>query len=274
MHFPGLANALAALLLQPAGASSAAGIVDYVILGDEARRTRLEGALAPPAAQRRYRPSAQSGMGYVGCITAWRHDRQQRAACIASRLARRSAVPTIVLDTYDDSPARGGVALICHGSGGTGRAVLTARPVGRDPAALEECMAAALAAPARSAPRPRVGVGFEPFLEAADRGRARSGAARVLLVAVDHVGIPRGTIGHCLIQGRLVEQERGSGLAPGALVEAGVPCAAHRRSDRDGERRIAMGEFRHGMFARLYLDGRNRLADFERVEPPVAGTLR
>jgi hypothetical protein len=262
-----VAGALAALLLQPTEAGPAAGTVHYVILGDEARRTRLEALLnRRPPGGRRYRPAAEYGMNYVSCVTAWRQDRRQRAACIESRLPSQGAFTTVVLDSYGDPAARPGVALTCHGPGGSGRGVLRDRPSVRDPAALEACMVGALKARGEAPPRQRFGVGGIPHFGAGLPEAARSGAARVLLLAIDHVGVPRGTRGQCLVQGRVVEQQRGSGISPGAIVEASIPCAVRPDPARERGRLIAMADLRAGGFARLYLAPRLELADFEAIE--------
>lgn len=256
------AHALAALALQPGGTAA-----DYVILADARDRARLERLLARrPAGQRRLREAPEGGLYLVGCVSVWRDDREQTDACLASRLPRQGGAGTVVLNTYDSRSAPDGLTVTCHGRGGTGRAVLGPRPRRQDGAALEDCLERGLApAGTGGPPRQRVGVRWSDAFAVEDPQQARRAARRVLLVAVDHVGIPRGTTGNCLVQGRLVREERGSGLRPGALVEAGIPCTAHPGLAGKG-RRIGMGAMRAGRFARLYLSDGHGLSDFEAVE--------
>lgn len=258
MDFWTAAQTLAALAPQPA-----APVADYVILGDEARRGRLERLIERrPAGGRRLRELQEGGLYYASCISVWRHDPEQSEACLVARLPRRAG-GTVLLNTYHPAGSASDLTVTCHGLGGTGRARLGARPGRRDPAALERCLDRALTAFAPP-PRQRVGVRWADRFEIEDPAQARLEAKRVLLVAVDHVGIPRGATGNCLVQGRVVRQERGSGIGPGAIVEAGIPCAA--TPGLDGKRRrIWMGAMRQGRFARLYLAEGQGLADFEPV---------
>ncbi|HEX6375033.1 MAG TPA: hypothetical protein VFZ91_04875 [Allosphingosinicella sp.] len=268
------AQALAALALQPVEAPPApqAGVAaDYVILGDEARRARLERLLARrAAAPRRLRASGEGGLYFVGCITAWRHDPGQAGACLASRLPRQGGTATIVLNSYHPGKAADGLTVTCHGLGGTGRAVFGARPRRQDATALEHCLERGLM-PSEAPVRQRVGVRHSDGFAIEDPQEARRRAQRVLLVAIDHVGIPRGITGSCLVQGRVVREERGSGIRPGALVEAGIPCAA-RPGLSGSRRRIPMGAMRKGSFARLYLSEGHGLVDF--VAAPRTGTKK
>jgi hypothetical protein len=265
MHFSTIALGLAALAQQAAPASPAgAESADYVILAGEAGRARLERLIAGrPASARPLRESPAGGMGLVSCVTAWRGDPPQTDDCLASRLARQGP-GAIVLNAYHPGAARDGLTVTCHGPGGTGRAVFGPRPRRRDSTALETCLERGLAR--STAPvRQRVGVGWSDRLAVEDVEEARSTARSVLLVAIDHVGVPRGVTGTCLIQGRVVRQERGSGIRTGALVGAGIPCGSQPHGGGK-TRRIWMGAMRQGGFGRLYLGDRNRVAHFEAAD--------
>ena len=87
----------------------------------------------------------------------------------------------------------------------------------------------------------------------------------MLVLAVDHVGIPRGVRGSCLVEGRVTSVVRGAGLSPRGRVELSVPC--HTGPGRGSERRIAMVQLAAGSFARLYLDEAQTLLDYESLNP-------
>ncbi|MDB5668829.1 MAG: hypothetical protein JWL74_1779 [Alphaproteobacteria bacterium] len=233
--------------------------ISHVVLGDDSRRPRLERLLADLARTGfDSKAAAGSGMAYVACVGAWADNSTQGAACIQSILSR-GGDHTVVLNSYE-RPARGGETMVsCIGSGGRGLMRLRARPDPGEGAALRACLETA-ARPSPAVPRGihRVRSSDELPVPVA---RARAAAASVLKIAVDHVGIPRGTRGICLVQGRVLAAARGAGLAPGEWIELGIPCIAGR--DRNGSRRIAMGDMRRGSFAHIYLDEHRTLLDFE-----------
>ncbi|HEX8572276.1 MAG TPA: hypothetical protein VF759_05955 [Allosphingosinicella sp.] len=267
MPLPTAAFLVAALALQP-GQSPAPGAapapLDYVILADQAGRARVGRLIERrPAGARPLRESTEGGMWFVGCITAWRDNPGQRDDCLDSRLRRQGPAGTIVLNTYHPKPAGVALAVACHGPGGIGRAEFRASPGPRDGAALEACLGRAMAASAAPARR-WVGVRWAHRFAIEDPAEARRRAERVLVVAIDHVGVPRGSTGTCLIQGRVLREERGTGVAAGSLIEAGIPCTAERWP-RDG-RRASMGSMGEGGFGRLYLTATRDLADFETAE--------
>lgn len=266
MSFTTAASAFAALLLQPGQAAAAAAAApDYAILADQAGRARIEQLLAGrPAGAGPLRQSPEGGMWFVGCITAWRDDPEQRDDCLDSRLRRQGPAGTIVFNTYHPKPAHSALAVTCHGPGGTGRALFGTSPGPGDAAAFEACLRPARGA-SEAPVRRRVGVRWSDRFAIEDLAEARSRAERVLVVAIDHVGVPRGSTGNCLIQGRVLRQERGAGVGAGSLIEAGIPCTAERGSRRNG-RRVSMGAMREGGFGRLYLTATRDLADFETVE--------
>ena len=261
--------ALAALFLQPhamapaAPAPAASGAIDYVILADEARRKRLEPLLARLAARDpRHRPGAEGGMYFVSCIGPWRQDRAQAEACMRSRLPEQNKGRTIILNTYLAAAPQ--IRIACVGLGGTGEALLGAKPRRGDAAALAACLEGARPdVPVQSVVPQWIGVNADDDPGLPDPDEARRSAKWVLLVAADHVGVPRGSTGDCLVQGRVIRSERGDGVAPGARIEAFVPCTSMRSAT--GPRRIWMGDIPEGGFARLYLDPRSRLVDYERV---------
>lgn len=264
MILPTAALALAALALQPGEARAAeARAPDYVILADQAGRARIEQLLARRPAGAAPLRRSEDGMWFVGCITAWRDNPEQRDDCLDSRLRRQGRAGTIVFNTYHPKPARVALAVTCHGPGGIGRAAFRASQRPGDAAAFEQCLRPALAtsdAPVRG----RVAVRWSNRFAIEDRAEARLRAERVLVVAIDHVGVPRGSTGTCLIQGRVLRQERGMGVRAGSLIEAGIPCTAERWPR--GVRQVSMGAMGEGGFGRLYLTATRDLADFETVD--------
>ena len=202
-------------------------------------------------------------MGYVGCVTAWRHDPRQTEACIRSRLPLAGRDRTVILNTYGQEAGRGAIAVSCIGAGGAGDLTLAA---GDDPGrvpALQACLTQALRTPAMAVPSP-YRLRYTPDFAIADGEQARAAAQTILLVAIDHVGIPRGVTGSCLVQGRLAQVIRGRGPAPGGSFEASIPCGA--RPDRAGPRRIRMGDLQRGTFAHAYVSADRTLLDFRRAE--------
>lgn len=119
-----------------------------------------------------------------------------------------------------------------------------------------------LPAPDRAAPpRDVYVVGFTDEFDILDVALARTQAGSVLAIAIDHVGIPRGIRGHCLVQGRVIRVVRGTGPNPGGLIEVSIPCTSELY--RSGSRRILMRDIREGESAQIYLDARQLLLDFE-----------
>jgi hypothetical protein len=115
-----------------------------------------------------------------------------------------------------------------------------------------------------AAPRPEVyAVRFAGEFEIADAVEARAQAANIVTVAIDHVGVPRGVTGICLVQGHVTGVVRASGVTPQGRVEVSIPCAA--RPARNGQRRIIMSDIREASFANLYLSDRGILLDFQPV---------
>lgn len=104
-------------------------------------------------------------------------------------------------------------------------------------------------------------VRFAGEFEIADAAEARAQAANIVSVAIDHVGVPRGVTGTCLVQGRITGVVRGSGVTSQGPVEVYIPCTA--RPSRSGPRRILMGAIREASSANLYLSDRGMLLDFE-----------
>ena len=231
-----------------------------VILGDDARRARVERVLGGLSrAGRDFRRDHASGLWYVGCITAWRDNPGQTEACLRSRLQGGRARPTVVVNTYVQD-AEGATSVSCIGIGGTGRASLRDSSAATSTEAMSRCLDRALRAIEGPSPRP-FSVPFSDGFEIDDIGQARSRATGVLKVAVDHLGVPRGMTGTCLIQGRVLESERGPSVVPGAVIEVGVPCGPMLGGDRS--RRVQMDGLGEGRFARLYLDERRVLLHIE-----------
>jgi hypothetical protein len=254
---------IAMSLAQPAAAASppAAAAVHYVILGDEARRNRVErliGELARSGVAST--PAAEGGMGYSGCVSPWQRHPEQVTLCIQSRIATDSRRGTIVLNSYEPADREGEIRIACVGAGGQGVMTLRSRSDATEPVALRRCLSAA-AYPAGVASHARHAVRSVEAFAFLDAARARTSAVSVLKVAMDHVGVPRGTTGGCLIQGRVVGLVRGPGLSPSGRIEFSVPCSA--APDPRGPRRIWMGDLQEGSFAHLHLDERNEILDIE-----------
>jgi hypothetical protein len=256
-------------LVQPQEAAASAGQsgATYVILADELRRARVERLIGDLAAQGvRYSPD-ESGLYYVSCVTAWRNNPIQAEDCIRSRLPQRRGVPLVVLNTHHREARQDVTIIICIGRGGSGRAVLRQRVSSEDVVALRRCFDDAL----RDSYAPAFGwynIRHTREFEFQDVAAARERAASVLRIAVDHVGVPRGSTGSCLIQGRVAGVVKGVGLSPRRRFAVGVPCGSLLSR---GTRRLHMGDLREGRFANVYLSDENTLLDYQPLPSPEAG---
>jgi hypothetical protein len=253
-----LAALLAAAQPEPPAPAPADQGASIVILGNDAGRAAVERVLGELAqAGRRFRRDQANGMWLVGCISVWRDNPGQTEACLRARLRSLRAQPTLVINTWSRDVAEGTIPVSCIGVGGSGQALLRTENGTGNSAAMSQCLNQALREAEGQSPRP-----FHlPFADAFaidDIGQARSSASQVLKVAVDHLGIPRGMTGTCLIQGRVLRSERGPAVVPGGAIEVGVPCGPALAGDRT--RRVRMGGLGEGRFVRLYLDeGRDLL---------------
>lgn len=107
----------------------------------------------------------------------------------------------------------------------------------------------------------RFRIAFRDRLSIDDVEQARAAATNIAIVAIDHVGYPRGMSGLCLVQGRLARIEQGPPAVSGGQIEASVPCGIGNHGDR--QRRVHMGEMGPGRFARLYLSDERSLLHIE-----------
>jgi hypothetical protein len=83
---------------------------------------------------------------------------------------------------------------------------------------------------------------------------------------MDSVRQPRGSWGRCPADGRVLVFERGRLPRGGERVSVGVPCSASPHDVpriAQPARRIPMRFLHDRTFARLYLDERGRLIDYE-----------
>lgn len=254
------ALAVALSLSQAAPAPAREARVHYVILGDDVRRARLQRLLdAIPDGGEIRAAIADDGMYFVGCVSAWRSNREQAADCIQSRLPHER--PTVVVNTYPQPAPDGEISVSCVASGGSAAITLQPQPDPGDATALRRCLYAALPAASPSPPR-AYGLQFIERLEVPDVHRARASAVRVLTMAVDHVGVPRGSQGVCSVSGRVARTIRGPGLPANGRFSLGVPCAAVPNRT---EARIAMSHIFRGSFANVYVSDRDTLLDYELV---------
>jgi hypothetical protein len=103
---------------------------------------------------------------------------------------------------------------------------------------------------------------------------ARASAPTVVIAFIHSARQPRGSWGECPADGRVVEVERGGGLAFGDKVSVSVPCAA---GPREGQfprpvRRIAMAHLWDGTYARLYFTAERDLVDYQPLRLSPAPT--
>jgi hypothetical protein len=99
----------------------------------------------------------------------------------------------------------------------------------------------------------------------AGRQAADAAAVRVLILAIDHVGVPRGiTGGDCIVQGRVIRVERGEPAASGSRVDTFLPCSFLPNSTDSG-RYVRDGSLREGGYARISYGVGGRLLAFERL---------
>lgn len=251
--------ALLAGLAQPQPAAAPPAQIAAVILADDARRQRLEGLLGRiGSAGRAYRSQIEDGLYYVSCVSAWRGNTEQTEGCIRSKLAGEAA--RVVLNGYAGQAGDGAATVACVGAGGAGRMSLSGKAASGEADALRTCLERALA----DAPAPvpaRFLIAYRDRFEVQDVEAARAGAVHVLLMAVDHVGVPRGSTGRCHAQGRVARVLRGSPVDAGSKIELSVPCGT--RPDRSEPRRISMAAMRRGTFAKVYVGSRRALLHFE-----------
>jgi len=255
-----LALAYASAQSQVAPAPPQVAGVSYVILGDDVRRARLQRLLdAIPDSGEIRAVIADDAMNFVGCVSAWRSNKAQAVGCIQSRLPH--VRPTVVLNTYPQPVRNGEISVSCIGSGGSAAITLQPQPDPGEATALRRCLDAAFAAASPTPPR-RYGLQSIERLEVPDVHRARASAVRVLTMAVDHVGVPRGSEGVCSVSGRVARMIRGPGLPTNDRFSLGVPCAAV--PDRT-ETRVAMSHIFRGSFANVYVSEQDTLLDYELV---------
>jgi hypothetical protein len=235
-----------------------------VILGNDARRAAVERVLGDLARTGRgFRRDHASGMWHVGCITAWRDNPGQTEACVRARLRSLRTQPTLVINTWLRHEAEGTIPISCIGGGGSGQALLRTATGTGNSEAIGLCLDQALREAEGPSPRP-FRLSSADGLAIEDIAQARSSATGMLKVAVDHLGIPRGMSGICLIQGRVLRSERGPAVSPGAAIEVDVPCGPALAGDRT--RRVRMGQLGQGRFVRLHLDEGRALLHIEPAE--------
>lgn len=254
------------LALSPSPAN-AAGIEAshrvYSLVADPAGQARLEPSLRRLARTGLRPASGETAMAYASCVTAWRDNAGESAACVQSWLARLPPPRPVLLHVQQAQSPAEGVVVDCLGAAGSDQLVLAPRPRRADAAALDACMARAQRGDAP--PAGTYAIRSPETWDPADAAALRARAAAVLVLAVDHVGIPRGVRGSCLVEGRVTSVVRGAGLSPRGRVELAIPCQVGQAPGK--ERRIDMAEFDAGSFARLYLDEAQTLLDYESLDP-------
>ena len=94
---------------------------------------------------------------------------------------------------------------------------------------------------------------------------ARAGAALVVVAFIDSARQPRGSWGSCPADGRVIEVERGGGVAFGDKVSVGVPCSSLPREGQfpNPIRRIPMAFMWDGTYVRLYFTADRGLIDYQ-----------
>lgn len=247
--------------------ANAAGIEarhrEYSLVADPVGQARIEPSLRRLARSGLRPASGETAMAHASCVSAWRENPGESAACLQSWLARLAPPRPVVLQVRQAQAPAEGVVVDCLGAGGRDQLVLDSRKRRADAAALDACMARAQ----RGDPPPAgtYAIRSPGAWALADASALRARAAAVLVLAVDHVGIPRGVRGNCLVEGRVTAVVRGAGLSPRGRVELAVPC--HVGPGSGSERRIDMAQFDAGSFARLYLDEAQTLLDYESLDP-------
>jgi len=106
----------------------------------------------------------------------------------------------------------------------------------------------------------------DAWAAAADLAAARSAAPTIVVAFMDSVRQPRGSWGSCPADGKVITFERGQLRHGDERVSVGVPCAALPRDlphFSEPARRIPMRFLHSRTYARLYLDQRGRLIDYE-----------
>jgi hypothetical protein len=172
----------------------------------------------------------------------------------------RAGPPVVVLNSYSEGVS--GRSVACISSSNSGTATLGARRVlPADAAALNHCFVSALRGWNPALRLTRVNVRHIDAFEHKDSAEAMRTATTVAVVALDHVGVPRGSTGSCLLVGRILRTERGARLPTNASITFSVPCGS--RSSRSRERLVVMGELRAGAFSRVYLDRDNAVQHIE-----------
>lgn len=243
-------------LAQSQAATPQANPTHYAVLGDETSGARVRALLAQIS---RHSPAYAPTSGGADC-SAWRNNDAQREECIRARIPRTGN--TIILDTYTRTERPFRIVVRCIGPGRSEGLVLEPRAQLRDAQRLRYCMSAA----GRGAPAPQLHSYriLSPSQLSGDAQSARSRAAAVLRVAIDHLQTPRGAHGTCRAEGRVVGVIRGAGLTPRGFVDFNLPCAIEPWRRRS--RTIRMGDMQAGNLAEVYL---NRLNMVIHLEPPT-----
>ncbi len=232
----------------------------YVIVGDEASKSRVEALFREVDGRRGSATFARSTSGADGsCTAAWRRVPSEREACLRAHMPRSGT--TVIVDTYGQAERGGGVVVRCIGGGQSGEIMLQPQEQVRDAQRLSDCMTEARrGSPAPQLRRYLIRSGGQL---SADVDGARARAAAVLRIAIDHVTVPRGTRGICRPEGRVTGVVRGAGFTPRGFVELAIPCAVE--PSRTRSRSIWWGDVQAGNYANVYLDRFNAVIDFEAV---------
>ena len=102
----------------------------------------------------------------------------------------------------------------------------------------------------------------ENWASAETLSTARAEAPIVVIAFIESARQPRGSSGLCPADGRVVQVERGRGLAFGDKVGVSVPCAMMPHEGRP-MRRIPMAFMWDPAYARIYFTARGGLVDYE-----------
>ncbi|AYV49048.1 hypothetical protein CFHF_14365 [Caulobacter flavus] len=95
------------------------------------------------------------------------------------------------------------------------------------------------------------------------RQAARDKAAEIVVVAVKHVGVPRGVRGRCSVAAEVVRAEPGVKLKVGAALRLSVPCAAPGASGSDVEHGVDKAALQRSSYGRAFFDERLKLIAYD-----------
>lgn len=243
-----LSSVIAMAMLQPAPAAQ--DVISYVIFASPAIEPRIQ-ELVGAARERglRLRSSEASATAYASCFSIWARLPAQAEQCIRAQLPSARSEPTIVLHGFRSAGPENYWIGRCVGPWSSASITLSLH--GQASEAVRQLRSCAnRGRDQRNASTP-LGIRLASD-RAVSASEAQLRSSRTVMIAIDHVAIPRPSRGTCWISGRLVQTLSGTTLSQDRSISFGLPCSAGREGQDDSW--VSMADLSAGRFAELYLD--------------------